>query len=255
MLLCLDVGNTHIYGGIFAKEQLSYPFRYPSKNYCTSDEIGIFLKSYLREVGVEPNKIKNIAFSSVVPSLDYSLRSAFIKYFSIEPFILQAKAVTKLKIKYRNPDEIGADRLANVIAASHLYPDKNIVIVDLGTATTFEAISANKEFVGGAILPGLPTQMQALHEKTANLPRVQILKPERVVGQSTIANIQSGLYYGHCGAIKEIIQQMSREIFENKPPFVIGTGGFSQLFEKEDLFDAVYPDLVLQGLYLAFNAS
>jgi type III pantothenate kinase len=203
-------------------------------------------------VGIETNQIKQIAISSVVPSLDYSLRAAFIKYFSLEPYILQPHVVKKLKIKYKNPEEIGADRLANVIAASHYYPDKNIIIVDLGTATTFEAISAQGEFLGGAILPGLPTQMQALHEKTANLPRVNILKPDQVVGQSTIANIQSGLYYGHCGAIREIIQKISHEIFQGKPPFVIGTGGFSQLFEKEDLFQVLSPDLVLHGLYLAF---
>ncbi len=251
MLMCLDVGNTHIYGGLFNEEHLAFQFRYPSKTGTTSDELGIFLKTYLREIGIAPEKVTKVSISSVVPSLDYSIRSAFIKYFAIEPFILQAGVKTGLQIKCKNPTEVGADRIANAIAAHHYFPQKNVIVVDLGTCTTFEAIANTGEFHSGAIFPGLSMQMRALHEQTAKLPPVRILKAPTALGQSTIANIQSGLYFGHRGAIREIIAAITQEMFQDSPPVVIGTGGFSYLFEDEKVFDAIYPDLVLQGLRIA----
>lgn len=255
MLLCLDVGNSHIYGGIFKNTELSYQFRYPSKAGCTSDELGIFLKTYLREMLIDPKEITQIAYCSVVPSLDYSLRSAIVKYFGIDPFVLQAGVKTGLAIKYKNPTEVGPDRIASAIAASHSFPKKNIIIVDLGSATTFEVISKNGAFLGGAILPGLQMQMRALNDFTANLPPVRILKPHQVIGQSTTHNIQSGLYFGHAGAIKSIIASIVQEAFENVPPVVIGTGGFAHLYEQEGLFSTIFPDLVLQGLRLAYEKN
>lgn len=252
MLLCLDIGNSHIYGGIFQGEQLSFQFRYPSTNRCTSDELGLFLKNYLREMNIASEQIKAVAYCSVVPSLDYSIRSAFVKYFGLEPFVLQAGVKTGLQIKYKNPTEVGADRIANAIAAHHLFPDKNVIIVDLGTATNFEVIAANGTFLGGAIMPGLQMQMRALNEHTANLPPVRILKPANALGQTTTSNIQAGLYYGHRGAIREILASITQEMFEGQKPTVIGTGGFSQLYESDQLFDAIFSDLVLQGLRIAF---
>jgi type III pantothenate kinase len=255
MLLCLDIGNSHIYGGIFQGEQLSFQFRYPSTNRCTSDELGLFLKNYLREMNIASEQIKDIAYCSVVPSLDYSIRSAFVKYFGLEPFVLQAGVKTGLQIKYKNPSEVGADRIANAIAAHHLFPEKNVIIVDLGTATNFEVIAANGTFLGGAIMPGLQMQMRALNEHTANLPPVRILKPANALGQTTTSNIQAGLYYGHRGAIREIVASITQEMFEGKKPTVLGTGGFAQLYESDQLFDAIFPDLVLQGVRIAYGKN
>lgn len=255
MQLCLDIGNTHIYGGLFEKSVLAHQFRYPSKSCCTSDELGIFLKNYLREIGVAFEKISAIVYCSVVPSLEYSIRSAFIKYFSLEPFVLQAGVKTGLQIKYKNPTEVGADRIANAIAAAHLFPKQNIIIADLGTATTFEAITAKGEFLGGTILPGLQMQMRALHEHTANLPPVRIVKPATALGQSTAANIQSGLYFGQKGAITETLKTFTKELFQDEKPVVIGTGGFAYLYEDEKLFDAIISDLVLQGLRIAYDKN
>ena len=255
MLLCLDVGNSHIYGGIFQDEQLSYQFRYPSTNRCTSDELGLFLKNYLREMKIDSEQIKAIAYCSVVPSLDYSIRSAFVKYFSLEPFVLQGGVKTGLQLKYKNPSEIGADRVANAIAAHHLFPNKNVIIVDLGTATNFEVLAANGTFLGGAIMPGLQMQMRALNEHTANLPPVRIVNPANALGQTTTSNIQAGLYYGHRGAIREIVASITEEMFKDSPPLVIGTGGFAQLYESDHLFDAIFPDLVLQGLKIAYQRN
>lgn len=255
MLLCLDIGNSHIYGGIFQGEQLSFQFRYPSTNRCTSDELGLFLKNYLREMNIVSSQIKAVAYCSVVPSLDYSIRSAFVKYFGLEPFVLQAGVKTGLQIKYKNPTEVGADRIANAIAAHHLFPEKNVIIVDLGTATNFEVIAANGTFLGGAIMPGLQMQMRALNEHTANLPPVRILKPANALGQTTTSNIQAGLYYGHRGAIREILTSITHEMFEGKKPTVLGTGGFAQLYESDQIFDAIFPDLVLQGVRIAYEKN
>lgn len=255
MRLCLDIGNTHIFGGLFHNEELAHQFRYPSKSGLTSDELGIFLKNYLTEIGVDFKKIAAVAYCSVVPSLEYSIRSAFIKYFSLEPFVLQAGVKTGLQIKYKNPTEVGPDRIANAIAAAHFFPKKNIIIADLGTATTFEAITNQGAFLGGTILPGLQMQMRALNEHTANLPPVRIVKPTSALGQSTTSNIQSGLYYGQKGAITETLRAFTKELFQDEKPVVIGTGGFAYLYEDENLFDAIVPDLVLQGLRIAYDKN
>lgn len=252
MLLCLDIGNTHIYGGIFQENKLSFQFRYPSKTTCTSDEIGLFLKAYLQEIGLDPKAIKKVALGSVVPSLDYSVRSAFIKYFSLEPFVLQAGIKTGLQIKCKTPSEVGADRIATAIAAFHQFPKQNIIIIDLGTATTVEIVTEKGALYAGVIMPGLQMQMRALHEYTANLPPVRIIKTKQVVGQCTTTNIQSGLYYGQVGAIKEIVKNIKQTMFPKNSCIVIGTGGFSQLFEEENIFDTILADLVLHGLRIAY---
>lgn len=252
MLLCLDVGNSHFYGGIFHDNDLSFQFRYPSNRSCTSDELGLFLKTYLREMAIDQNKIAAVATCSVVPSLDYSVRSAFLKYFKLDPFVLQAGVKTGLQIKYKNPTEVGADRIANAIGAHSHYPNHNIIIVDLGSATSLEVIAKDGTFLGGAILPGIQMQMRSLNEHTANLPPVRITRTQSPIGQSTTSNIQSGLYYGKKGAIRELINEITQTAFQGEKPIVIGTGGFSHIFEEDNLFDSVLPDLVLQGLRIAY---
>lgn len=257
MLLCLDVGNTHIFGGLFADAHspLTFPFRYPSRSSYTSDELGIFLKAYLREMGVLPEQISAIAICSVVPSLDYSIRSAFVKYFNQEPFILDPKSQHVIGIQYDNPQEMGADRIANAIAARHLFPNQHCIIVDLGSATTFEVVSKKGVCLGGAILPGLQMQSRALNEYTAVLPPVRIQKMGAALGHDTQTNIQSGLYYGHLGAMQAIIQSIVEKAFENEPAVILGTGGFASLYEQSNIFSELIPDLVLQGLKKAYFAS
>jgi type III pantothenate kinase len=250
MILCIDVGNSHIYGGVFADNEIKLRFRHTSQ-VSTSDELGIFLKSVLRENGCLPEAITKIGICSVVPQLDYSLRAACVKYFSIEPFLLQAGVKTGLNIKYRNPLEVGADRIANAIAATHSYPNQNIIIIDFGTATTFCVITAQKAYLGGAILPGVRLSVDALSKNTAKLPAVEIIKTENVVGRSTTESIQSGVYYGVLGACRELIQRMNYEAFGDSQALVLATGGFAPLFDKQDLYDQLVPDLVLQGIRLA----
>lgn len=250
MILCIDVGNSHIYGGVFAGEDIKVRFRHTSK-VSTSDELGIFLKSALRENDCKPEQIKQIGICSVVPQLDYSLRAACVKYFASEPFILQAGVKTGLNIKYRNPLEVGADRIANAIAATQSYPNQNIIVIDFGTATTFCVITAQKAYLGGAILPGVRLSVDALSNNTAKLPAVEIVKTETVVGRSTIESIQSGVYYGVLGACRELIQGIVRESFAHEKPLILATGGFASLFDNQGLYDHLVPDLVLQGIRLA----
>jgi len=251
MILCLDVGNTHIYGGVFHDEKLLLQFRYPSSMAVTSDQLGIFFKSVLRENEIDLNAIKHVSVCSVVPSLNYSLRSAFLKYFKLECNFLNVSNVKDLTIDYKSPHEIGADRISNTIAALHRFPGKDLLIMDLGTATTFDAVRAQRIYVGGAIIPGVYISMKSLYENTAKLSPVNIIKPEHVMGTTTNENIQAGLYYSHLGAAREIIGRITQEVFNDQKPLIIGTGGFSHLFEDEKLFDVIVPELVLQGLYLA----
>ena len=257
MILSLDVGNTQIYGGVFegstGNEKICLTFRKSSKESLSSDEIGIFLKMVLQTNNIDPIKIKKIALCSVVPEVIYSLRGACQKYFNINPFILQAGVKTGLRIKYRNPSEVGADRIANAVGASTLYPNKNLILVDLGTATTFCAVSSNKDYLGGTIIAGLKLSMKSLEINTAKLSSVEIIARTQVLGVSTTESLQSGLFYGHLGSMREIITRLSQECFNKEIFLVVGTGGFASLFEKEKIFDVIIPDLVLKGNVIALN--
>lgn len=255
MILALDVGNSQIFGGVYDQDKVKLSFRRNSKQGSSSDEVGIFLRSVLRENGIDPQSIEQIALCSVVPDVIYSLRGACNKYFKMNPFILQAGVKTGLNIKYRNPVEVGADRIANSIAVSKLYPKKNAIIVDLGTATTLDILTSEKDYLGGSIVAGLKISMESLESRTAKLPTVEIVGTGEALGRTTIESIQSGLYYGHLGAIREICHRLTDECFKGEKPVVIGTGGFSSLFEKEKIFDAIIPDLVLKGLLYSLQLN
>ncbi len=255
MILCLDVGNSQLFAGVFKDDTLLFRFRYGTQASASSDEIGVFLKAVLRENKIAAEEINAIAISSVVPSLDYSIRSACIKYFDIEPFILQAGTKTGLNIQYRNPLEVGSDRIANSIAATHFFPKQDLIIVDLGTTTTFGVVSQNKEFKGGLIMPGLRLAAEALQTKAAKLFPVEIVKPLQMVGRSTVENIQAGLYFSQLATIKEVHARVSQEIFQGQKPLLLGTGGFSSLFDDAQIFDRIFPDLVLHGLRIALQLN
>ncbi len=258
MILALDVGNSQIYGGVIDTqnpEKILLSFRRNSKQGSSSDEIGIFLRSALRENGLDPAEVKQISLCSVVPDVIYSMKGACQKYFNVNPFVLQAGVRTGLNIKYRNPLEVGADRISNSIAVSKLFPKRNAIIIDLGTATTLDVLTAEKDYMGGSIMAGIKISMESLESKTARLPSVEIFTPQNSLGRTTVESIQSGLYYGHLGAIKEIIERLTQECYDKEKPLIIGTGGFSSLFEKEKVFDAIIPDLVLKGLIYSLQMN
>ena len=251
MLLCLDVGNTHIHGGVFAGDVLRVQFRHHTHPIGSSDELGLFLRAVLRENGLDPEGVANVAICSVVPPVVYPLRSACVKYFRCEPFVLQPGVKTGLKIKYRNPLEVGPDRIANAVAVAQLWPQRDAIVVDVGTATTFDVITAARDYLGGVILPGPGISVEALAGKTARLPAVEISRPEAVLGRSTIESIQSGVFFGQVGAIEYLIGALTEEVFAGRRPLLVGTGGFSRMFEAEELFDDIVTDLVLRGLRFA----
>jgi type III pantothenate kinase len=253
MLLCLDVGNTHILGGIFTGNEVTLRFRYATQQLGTADQFGIFLRNILETNGLDAKKVTAVAVCSVVPSTSYTIRHAVTQYFKGDFFNLQPGVKTGLNIKYKNPAEVGADRIANAIGAVNAFPDKNIIIIDAGTATTFCVVNKNRDYMGGVILAGVRLSMEALRSNTAKLMEVDIEVPPTVMGQTTRESIQRGLYFGHLGALKEIISGLRKEQFRGEEVMVIGTGGFSQLFRDEKIFDIILPDLVLQGLKIAYD--
>ncbi len=248
MLLCLDIGNTQIHGGVFDGSTLLCQFRKSTQPLGSTDEIGIFLVSVLRENRVDPRSIDSVALCSVVPAALHPVRGASKQYFGREPFVLQAGVKTGLKVRYRNPLEVGADRIAGAIAATQRQPARNLIVVDCGTATTFDVVTASGDYLGGVILPGVGVSAETLASRTAKLPRVEIARPETMLGRSTVESIQSGLYHGHTGAIRHIVDGLAGEVFGGERPYVVGTGGFARMLEEERLFDEIVPELVLLGL-------
>jgi type III pantothenate kinase len=248
MLLCLDVGNSQLYGGVFRDDDLVFQFRRSTGSRGSSDELGLFLRAVLRENDVDPNAIDEIAICSVVPDYVYSLRACCEKYFRIEPLILRPGIRTGLRIRYKDPKEVGADRIADAVGALHLFPGRHLIVVDFGTATTLAAISRDRDFLGGAILPGVRLAMEALEANTAQLPSVEIVPVETALGRSTVESIQSGLYWSNVGMIKELTQRLTAEAFPDEAPLIVATGGFSQLFARTGLFDELVRELILTGL-------
>lgn len=251
MILCLDIGNSHIFGGVFEGDKLRRTFRKSSRTGASSDEYGLFFRGVLRENNFDPDAVTHIAMCSVVPDLLYTTTAACQKYFGQAPFVLKAGAKTGLKILYRNPQEVGSDRIANAIAAAQMFPGENLMIVDLGTATTLCALSRDQEYLGGVIIPGLRMSMEALDQGTARLGSVEIARRERCLGRTTASSIQSGLYFGHLGALREITRLVGDQVFEGEQPRIIATGGFAALYEQSGLFDEIVRDLVLRGLLTA----
>lgn len=248
MILVLDIGNSQIFGGVFDDDKLRLQFRRATRAENTSDEMGIFLRQVLRENGFEPASVTAVAICSVVPDMVHSVRNAIIKYFGARPFILEPGVRTGLRIRYRNPLEVGTDRIAGAIAAASLYPGKNVIIVDFGTATTIDALTAERDYLGGLILPGLRLAMESLDARTARLPKVEIRKPPELLGRSTVESIQAGLYYGNVAILRHLCAELRERYFAGSPTMLVGTGGFARLFEDEGVFDAHVPELVLLGL-------
>ena len=255
MLLALDVGNSQILGGVYDGDDLKITFRRTSNIRASSDEFGTFFAAVLRENGIDPREIDNAGICSVVPDIVHSLRNCFRKYFHFSPFVLQAGVKTGLKIKYRNPLEVGADKIANAIGGIARFPGRNLLIVDFGTATTLCAITRDKEYLGGIIAPGIHTSMAMLESKTARLPAVEIIRPAQVLGRSTVESIQSGLYYGTLATVRWLAAAVTEEHFAKEKPAVLGTGGFGRLFQAEPFFDEFLPELPLIGLRRAVELS
>ncbi|MDF3048317.1 MAG: type pantothenate kinase [Candidatus Midichloriaceae bacterium] len=250
MYLCLDVGNTQIHGGVFEDKKLIMDFRLNTKQPWSSDQLGLFIRNILKEHGItEFEKIAAIGVSSVVSSLDHHIKNACLKYFSKLPIFIDYTSKIGINLdKFEHPNEIGADLLASAFCALHDHPNENLIIVDMGTATTIVAITKDRAFLGGVIAPGLLTQVKSLAESAEKLFITNIEKPKTYLGTTTNQAMQSGVFFGQLGALKYLIKNIIQESFPNESSIVIGTGGFSKLYKAEDVFDVLASDLVLRGI-------
>lgn len=253
MILVIDVGNTNIVLGVFEGKKLVQSWRIATNKDKTSDEYGIQIKVLFKYSKIKSEKIEAVVISSVVPPVTPALESMSVKYFGIRPLIVGPGVKTSMPIRYDNPKEVGADRIVNAVAAFELYGGP-LIIVDFGTATTFDAISKDGEYLGGAIAPGIGISTEALYTRAAKLPRVELLKPSKVIGKNTVASMQSGIIYGFVGQTDGIVARMKKEI--DGEPLVVATGGLAALISKESgNVDKVNADLTLEGLRIIYERN
>ena len=250
MLFVLDVGNTNTVVGVYDGEELKHHWRVETSRNKTEDEFGMIFKSLLEHVGLSFKDFEGIIISSVVPPIMFSLERMCQKYFHLKPLIVGPGIKTGLNIKYENPREVGADRIVNAVAGIHLYGSP-LVIVDFGTATTYCYINEDKQYMGGAIAPGISISTEALYSRASKLPRIEIARPDGVIGKNTVSAMQAGILFGYVGQVEGIVNRMKKQ--SDVTPKVIATGGLAALIGNEsDVIDIVDPFLTLKGLHLIY---
>jgi len=246
MLFAIDIGNTSIVFGLFEKENLLAHWRIRSEQSRTTDEYWVLVNEFMRLNNIDAGSIDDIIVSSVVPPLVPIFEELSLKYFSVKPLFIGPGVKTGISILYKNPEEVGADRIVNAVAGYKKYGGP-LIIVDFGTATTFDAVSAVGEYIGGAIFPGVEISLEALFQRTSKLPRVDMVMPDQVIGRSTAESIQSGVAYGFMGMIDNIVSKMRAEL--EGECRVIGTGGLLNIIaDKTKSIDTIDPLLTLEGL-------
>ncbi len=253
LLLALDVGNTNTVLGVFAGKELKAHWRLTTRRDGTADEYGILLRALFGAAGIPLSAVDAIIVASVVPHLDGAMEAMCRQAFGCAPLWVGPGMKTGMPVLYDSPGDVGADRIVNAVAAFEQYGGPTIV-VDFGTATTVDAITAKGEYLGGAIAPGIGISAEALFQRAAKLPRVDLAKPKAVIGRNTVHSIQSGLYYGYLGLVGEIVRRTKAEL--GGEAVVVATGGLSHLILSEaDFVDHVDPLLTLTGLRLLYDRN
>ena len=254
MILTMDIGNTNIKTALFDGENMVKYWRLTTNKMMSSDEYGILLMNLFRHSGLDTSIVEGIIISSVAPSINYTIEHMAQNYFSLQPMMLVPGVKTGINLRYDNPRELGSDRIANAVAAYELYGGP-CIFIDFGTATTFGAMNAKGDFLGGAICPGLKSAAEALVDRAAKLPNFELIKPDNVIGKNTITNLQSGIIFGHVGLVTYMVDKIRKEINEPKAK-VIATGGLALLVADEtDRIDVLDGTLTLKGLRLIYNKN
>jgi type III pantothenate kinase len=253
MLLTIDIGNTNITLGLYKEKELGPRWRLATAYDHMPDEYGLQLLGLLEHVGYKPESVTGICIASVVPPITSKIIDACQHYLSQEPLVVDAGVKTGVRVRYEDPRAVGADRIVDTVAVLHLYGTPACV-VDFGTATTFDAIAENGDYLGGAIAPGIGIAAEALFQRTAKLPRVDLQKPPSVIGKNTVHSMQSGLLFGYVGLVEGMVRRFKQELGENMK--VIATGGLADIIAHEtDSIQIVAPWLTLDGLQIIWDMN
>ena len=253
MLLAVDAGNTDTVLGLFQDEQLRADWRIATRTEITADELGVLLHALLSRAAIDPAAVDGMIVASVVPDLNEVLATTGQQYFDCAPLFVGPGLKTGMPILYENPHEVGADRIVNAIAAQARYGCP-VIVLDFGTATTFDVVGPEGEYMGGVIAPGLGASAEALFQKAARLHRVSIRRPSRVIGRHTEQSLQSGLFHGYAALVGGLVQRIRAELGSNAP--VVATGGLAPVFEPElDFLEAVDLGLTLEGLRIVWQKN
>ncbi|KPK46920.1 MAG: type III pantothenate kinase [Dehalococcoidia bacterium SM23_28_2] len=253
MLLAIDVGNTHVTLGTFEGDNLKASWRLATDVNRLADEYGVLMVNLLSHESIAPEEIDSAVIASVVPDLDPVFEAVCRRYFDVRPLMVSTGVRTGLRILYDSPREVGADRVADAVAAIKLYTPP-LVLVDLGTATVFDAISKEGEYLGGAIAPGLVIAAEALFQRAARLYRVELVRPKNAIGRNTAAAVQAGVIYGYVGLVEAIVRRFKEELGGEAK--VVATGGWAEMVAQEtDVIDVVDPNLTLTGLRLIYGMN
>jgi len=253
MLLAVDVGNTNITIGVFDGSKLKATWRVATGVHRMPDEYASLLLNLFERQGIDASKITDAILCSVVPPLAGVFEEMCRRYLKVSPLVIEAGVKTGVRISMDNPREVGADRIVNAVAAHHLYGGA-VIVIDLGTATTFDAVSEEGDYLGGAIAPGIAIATEALFARTAVLPRVELTHPKRAIGRNTVAAMQSGIVFGYAGLIEGIVGRIREEL--NGKAKVVATGGYAELLAREtSVIDEINPDLTLIGLRLIYEMN
>ncbi len=254
MLLVIDVGNTNITIGVFRKEELLGTFRMTTKLPRTSDEYGIMLKELVERQGISGKDIDAVIIASVVPDIMHSLGSAMIKYFGIRPVVVSAGIKTGIRIMTENPKQVGADRIVDAVAAYTLYGGP-VIVIDFGTATTYDIVGPEATFEGAVIAPGIRTSAQAMWGQAAMLPAIEIKKPESILAKETVSSMQAGIVFGQIGQVEYIVDRIRKESGYTDAK-VVASGGLGNIIAREtEVIDVYDPQLTLKGLRIIYEKN
>ena len=257
MILVLDVGNTNTVLGVFKDKELLVEWRLSTDAKKSADEYGIQVMQLFYMRNLKTQDVKGVIISSVVPNIMYSIEHMIRKYFKLTPMVVGPGVKTGINVKYDNPKEVGADRIVNAVSAHEIYK-RSLILIDFGTATTFCAISKDADYLGGTICPGIKVASEALFERAAKLPRVELVKPETVICKNTVSSMQAGIIYGYIGQVDYIVSKMKIEMINmgQEEPFVVATGGLSKVISKDSsTIDEVQPNLTLEGLRMIYEKN